>query len=119
MPLLFAPILMSSVPIDKKQTLDFSKKNVSVVVPLECLRWLQVTGIPAAGVSRESLKEAVNACGTALYVDFSFGELEAWIRYFMTWCSSVLDLSSLRFCFMHPAGGHTTRYKFARSEYHY
>lgn len=41
-----------------------------------------MTGIPSTGVSRESLKEAVQSCGTALYIDFSFGELEAWIRYY-------------------------------------
>ena len=50
------------------------------------MRCMQVTGIPSTGVSRESLKDAVKTHGTALYIDFSFGEVEAWIRYFiMAW----------------------------------
>lgn len=31
-------------------------------------------------MSRESLKDAVSSFGTPMYVDFSFGEREAWIR---------------------------------------
>lgn len=40
-----------------------------------------MTGIPAEGVSRESLRDGLNAFGTVKYVDFSFGEREAWVRY--------------------------------------
>ncbi|CBJ32826.1 expressed unknown protein [Ectocarpus siliculosus] len=41
---------------------------------------IHIAGIPESGVSRESLKNAVESFGTALYVDFSFGGREAWIR---------------------------------------
>ena len=40
----------------------------------------QVTGIPESGVSRESLREAMNPYGKVLYVEFSFGNNEAWLR---------------------------------------
>ena len=40
----------------------------------------QVADIPESGVSRESLKDAVKSFGNALYVDFSFGSREAWLR---------------------------------------
>lgn len=47
---------------------------------LYCFTAWQITGIPEDGVSRENLKEAVSKFGTAVYVDFSFGKKEAWIR---------------------------------------
>ncbi|CAM9134525.1 unnamed protein product [Ectocarpus sp. 12 AP-2014] len=49
-------------------------------IVFEAGKIIHIAGIPESGVSRESLKNAVESFGTALYVDFSFGGREAWIR---------------------------------------
>lgn len=40
----------------------------------------QIVNIPESGVSRESLRDAVKSHGRAVFVDFSFGAREAWLR---------------------------------------
>eukprot|EP00752_Nemacystus_decipiens_P009062 g8091.t1 len=49
-------------------------------VVYEAGKIIHIVDIPESGVSRESLREAVKSFGTPLFIDFSFGGREAWLR---------------------------------------
>eukprot|EP00903_Cladosiphon_okamuranus_P015589 g14394.t1 len=64
---------------DKPKSAEGAPEPLPEVV-YEAGKILHIVDIPESGVSRESLKNAVQSFGNALFVDFSFGAREAWIR---------------------------------------
>lgn len=65
---------------EQNETISPETKRAVLLLLLCHEQTNQIVDIPESGVSRESLRDAVSSFGTAVYIDFSFGVREAWLR---------------------------------------